>query len=97
MTCWLVSGPDGSSNIRVRTRTLPSGYLRAEFTPDKVGTYDISISEGGKVLLLPQPLKAKVFDPLLVRLKDKNETAVLGQEYSFKGEKYIHTNYTLNW
>ena len=69
----------------MRTRTLPSGLLRAEFIPDRVGTYEISISEGSKSLILPQPLEAKVFDPLLVRLKDKAETAVLGQEFPFKG------------
>jgi filamin len=85
----LVVGPDGSSTLKVRTRILPSGYLRAEFTPDRVGTYEISVTDGGKALILPQPLTAKVFDPLLVRIRDKNENAVLGQEYSFKGMVFV--------
>lgn len=79
-----VIGPDGTNTIRVRTRALQSGYMRAEFTPDRVGIYEIAVSEGSKALLLQQPLKARVFDPLLVRIREKTETAVLSQDYSFK-------------
>ena len=82
MNCFV--GPDNTP-LKVRTRTLPSGYLRAEFTPDRIGTYDVAISEGSKALILPEPLEVKVFDPILVRLKDKNDTAVLGLDYTFKG------------
>jgi len=83
--CFSLLAPDGASAVRVKTRTLQSGLLRAEFTPDKVGTYEISVSEGSKALTLQEPLKAYVFDPLLVRVKDRAETATVGVEYHFKG------------
>ncbi|XP_035712922.1 filamin-A isoform X3 [Folsomia candida] len=81
-----VIGPDGASTLKIKTRVLPSGYVRAEFTPDRVGTYEINVLEGSKALMLPNPLRARVFDPLLVRIRDKKETAVLGLDYSFTVE-----------
>lgn len=67
----------------MKTRTLPSGFIRAEFTPDRVGNYVISIRDGA--MKYPQPLTVRVFDPLLVRLRDKSESCHLGQDFSFKG------------
>jgi filamin len=79
-----VSAPDGSNTVKVKTRILPSGYLRAEFTPDRVGTYEIDVK--GSRSSSVSNFKARVFDPLLVRIRDKKETGVLGQDYSFTVE-----------